>query len=293
MHPGLCSIEFIKQMLSPSVFKLLRQEIQLLNRHIFRCQSLPLAHANKASQAAQPHKDVRSRGGQAGGGAGFTGMYLQGSAHVWSCWEKGRGTIRGASPDKWAEDILRRLFFWRVFQTKDGIFLFFSLYSSPVVPQAHLQNPVRSKWTSEEFPRCYRASTFAVPICVICQVQHTNFSGPSFVSFHYMGCETENTYRKSQLDQSRSRWRMLQALLLSLKKLMGQVLLQDIFSRHVEGKNVVGKTNTDLAMINGAWLSCHHVWWNNLLNGDQRAEDITYLDFSRVLDAIVPLCPCW
>lgn len=45
---------------------------------------------------------------------------------------------------------------------------------------------------------------------------------------------------------------MLQALLLSLKKLMGQVLLQDFFSRHVEGKNVIGKTNTDLAMINGA-----------------------------------------
>lgn len=42
-------------------------------------------------------------------------------------------------------------------------------------------------------------------------------------------------------------------------------------------------------------LSCHNVWWNNLLGGEQRAEDITYHfeDFSRMLDAIVPLCPGW
>lgn len=136
-------------------------------------------------------KDVHSHRGQAGGGAGFTDMNLQGFAvlHMYGAAGKRgeHGFLSWQMGWRHSSEFFF-FFFWRIFQTKDRIFLFFLLYSSPVVPGAHLQNRVRPKWTSEEFPRCYRASTFAVPISMSCQVLHTNFSGPSFVSFHYMRC---------------------------------------------------------------------------------------------------------
>lgn len=39
-------------------------------------------------------------------------------------------------------------------------FSFFSLYSSPVVPWAHLWDALRPKWASKEFSRCYRSTYF-------------------------------------------------------------------------------------------------------------------------------------